>query len=429
MNHIRRFFGSMHSESGQVVVITVFALGFFALMGALSLDVGIYVNDRRDAQNVVDKAALAGALELTLATGNTGSAAATASANEWATNNGIDLADPNVTLTVNVVNTCYSLNDPVLTGVEVSIVREAGSVFLGFVPGVTDWDVNATALACAGRPVEAYGFLPFAISELSGCFELNGSGGYQPRIGHRCAVQSSQSSSGSNGQLGFPGNATSCVGGNSSGAVIRGYVANGVSVTCTIGDIVAANQGNNVGAIRQGLADRFSSEGACEDAYVAQGGNNTSLSTATSALNTRIATETPPGVPLGGTISTTNDRDDFYEIWAYHGNLTLHPAEGLQPYDCEPLTVGSQTSPRNVQMVVVRDWANPDGNINNSYIVRGFARAFLEGCERNGTFFPTCNQGGGPFTIYVRFVEQFPDSSVNLGIQASFGDIGVFLRR
>jgi len=424
MKYLKQIFRPLQNESGQVVVITVFALAFFGLMGALSVDVGIYVNDRRDAQNVVDKAALAGALELTLASGNAATAAATANAtakaNEWAENNGIDLSDPNVTLTVNVVNTCYSPNDPVPTGVEVSIQREAASVFLGFVPGVTDWDVNATALACAGRPNEAFGFIPFAVSQNGPCF----SGG-QPRAGERCIINSAQTSSGSNGQLGFPSGATSCTGGNSSANVLRGYVANGVSVTCAIGDEVQANQGSNVGPIGQGLSTRLSADGACQAQYVAGGGDNPSLTTATNALNAHIN----PSPALAGPVTVSNARDDFYEIWQYN-NDPDSPAEGLQAIDCDPNTAGQQSSPRNVQMIVVNNWASPDGTANNTYVVRGFARAYLEGCEQNGTFYPNCNMGTGqPFNIYVRFVEQLATNNVNLGLNAQFGDIGVFLAR
>jgi Flp pilus assembly protein TadG len=423
MNRITRRLRTWRDDSGQAIVITVFALFFFALLGALSIDVGIYVNDRRDAQNVVDKAALAGALELTLTSGATGSAEATARANEWATRNGIDLSDPNITLNVNVVNTCFSNNDPVPTGVEVTIDREAASVFLGFVPGVTDWNVRALAVACAGRPIQAFGFLPFALSRTGPCFEPDGMGGYRPRLGQRCLIQSEQSSSGSNGQLGFPGSATTCSGGNSSGNVFGNQVGAGVQLTCSIGDVVRANDGQNVGPLSTGLQQRLATDGVCQAAYVSSGGSNLDLAVASLALSAAV------DVPLAGPWTTTNARDDLYEVWQYHNDLDRHPAEGLTARDCNPNTPGHQTSPRSVQLVVVHDWANPDGPSAKTYYVRGFARAYIEGCEQNGLFYPNCSQGGGPFNVYIRFIEQLGANSMNLGVVNSYGDIEVFLRR
>ena len=98
----------------------------FALFGILVVDAGLILTDRRDAQSDVDKAALAGALELTLDTadGVSDSAAADAAARAWAASNGIDVSDPTQSLSVEVISSCYSANDGVPTGVRVTVTRD-----------------------------------------------------------------------------------------------------------------------------------------------------------------------------------------------------------------------------------------------------------------------------------------------------------------
>jgi hypothetical protein len=87
-----------------------------------------------------------------------------------------------------------------------------------------------------------------------------------------------------------------------------------------------------------------------------------------------------------------------------------------------------QTSPRNVNVIVVHDWSDDDGAGSQFYIVRGFVRVYIEGCHRSGTFYPNCNQGGGDFDIWARIVEQLGETTSDLGF-SNYGDIGVYLKR
>ncbi len=82
-------------------------------------------------------------------------------------------------------------------------------------------------------------------------------------------------------------------------------------------------------------------------------------------------------------------------------------------------------------IIVVADFASPDGNAGpKSYIVRNFARMYLEGCsDRDGNPSRDCDfNGGGKFTIHARFVDQFGLSDAELGLEATFGDIEIFLK-
>jgi hypothetical protein len=81
-----------------------------------------------------------------------------------------------------------------------------------------------------------------------------------------------------------------------------------------------------------------------------------------------------------------------------------------------------------VTVVIVADFSAPDGNAGpKSYVVRGFAGMYLEGCTGNdGVFRKDCKVPGGPFTIHARFVGRVDVTSGSLGAVGA-GDIGIFL--
>lgn len=414
-------FKRLEGASGQVVVLTAFALFAFAAFAAISVDVGLYMVDRRDAQSDVDKAALAGAIELTLSNSSASAdeAAAQAAVLNWAGKNGIDLSEPGLTLTSNVIRTCFSADDGVPTGVEVTLEREPAWFFMSILGPTDDWRVRTTATACAGLPVEMSGMMPFAISRTGSCFKPSG-GDYVPRYGERCDVVMASNTTGLVSELGLS-TSGACDSGNSSANVLEQNIVNGATVSCRIGDTVKANSGHNVGKTYDGIRTRLTSaaQGRCDASYT-----GTNFGASNAALNAAVTT--PLASPSNG-----DGMDDFYEIWEWDG--TGHPGVKLTPRDCDPGTPGVQTSPRNVVLIVIQDYTVEDGIHNKSYIVRDFARAYIEGCTRsNGTFYKDCDWGngaGGTFTIHVRFVEQYGLSTADLGTDATFGDIEVFLKQ
>ena len=393
----------------------------FGLFSAISVDAGIYMVDRRDAQNDADKAALAGALELTLNPDTAGSDSATAedSALEWALKNGVDTSsDPTLILNIDTVSNCYSSNDGLPTGVRVYVEREPASFFLNFVRLITpvdDWTVKTAAVACAGRPIDMIGVLPFAISETSECF-VDGA----PKLGEFCNIVVDSTSTGLIGELGIDEDGA-CEDGNGSATVLEQNIIHGASVPCAVGDSVTGNAGHNVGKTRSGMETRIAGEGLCDANSPVSG----ALFSAGNAAMDGFS-ETPLHLPLRG-----DGHDDFFEVWEYHGDSSA-PAANLVPYDCDAGTPGVQTSPRNVVLIVVHDFANPDGAAGpKSYIVQGFARVYLEGCtDKDGDFHKDCDwSGGGKFTVHARFVQQLGLTQSSLGNQTTYGDIEVFLRQ
>ncbi len=435
MLKLRRLPSRLSEDRGSVVIMTVFNLLMFTVFGFVTIDVGLFMNERRDAQSDVDKIALAGALELTLnvdpAQQAVDEAAALAMSAMWAEANGVDPTDPLYSATV--IYNCFSADDGFPTGVTVTVERTP-LAFFTTLWGIVDWDVSASATACAGRPIDHAGFLPFALSQQSSCFVDNGADAeprYTPRLGERCDIDIDTNSTGLAGELGIAPDAESCDDGNSSAAVLEENIVGGVQVTCSLGDTVIANAGHNVGKTISGIRARLAADppatyppdGSCEANLSSVLGAEANFIDGNAALNDVLA------IPLASP-SRNDGMDDFFETWAYAGPSAFHPAAELDPYDCSPED-GLQKGARNISLIVVEDFAVPDGDAGpKSYIVKDFARMYLEGCSKDGVFYKDClYSGGGKFTIHARFVEEVTNSHGDLGVGATFGDIEIFLKR
>ncbi len=410
---LKNLLNNLKDCRGQAIVMGAVAVWLFAMFGALSVDVGLLVNERRDVQNAADKAALAGALQLKLESSDTGADALLA-ADDWAARNGVVGADA-YTRTLVHADVCFggSASSPPL-GVMVTVGREPASFAVGLL-NLDSWNASATAIACAGRPSDMIGMLPFAISESSTCF----SGG-APKLGEFCDIVVDTSASGLIGELGIAPNGA-CADGNSSANVLKANIINGANVKCAVGDSIQGNSGHNVGKTKSGIETRIAGEGLCDANSPV---TNALFTAGNNALN--AYSSTPLASPTRG-----DGHDDFFEVWQYHGDAS-DPAAHIAPYDCDPSTPGIQTSPRNVTLIVVQDFANPDGAAGpKSYIVQGFARVYLEGCtDKDDDFHKDCDwAGGGKFTVHARFVAQVGLTNSELGYETTYGDIEVFLKQ
>jgi hypothetical protein len=395
-------------------------------MAVLTVDVGFWLGDRRDAQTDVDLAALAGAQELPNVTDDAGaSAAAYAAAMDWIQSNDVDPAN----VTVEVVDDCFSADDGVSTGVRVSLTRETRTFLLGFFSDQIP-TVGATALACTGTPVALNDFLPFALSEQGSCFEPDPlhPGERKPIYGQRCeiVVGGSSSSGGDIGQLGFDTSGI-CNDGSPSASLYEQYIIYGVPTTCAIGDSVTSNPGVNVGKSLSGLEGRLALEGDC--------GTQAQAFYGTVVTNTNNFNSHPTLIDLGA--PDFGGIDDFFEIWGPHPTdyNTATPGEHLVQYDCST-AAGQQTSPRSVVVVIVNSVAAYDGTACDGganphcYIVQGFARMYLEGCENSNGWSNVCDLkgGGGTFTIHGRFVESAGDSHGQIGLEGYGTETVTFLK-
>jgi len=125
----------------------VVILGF----AAIAIDVGLFLQERRDLQKSADAAALAGAQELPASPGD-----AQQKAEEWAAKNGIDAGEID---SVDITST-YAANDTIT----VEVKRDVPFVFAR-VLGFTSDTMSAEGTARVGSPAAMGGLAPFAVLE------------------------------------------------------------------------------------------------------------------------------------------------------------------------------------------------------------------------------------------------------------------------
>jgi len=134
----RRSPGSACRQRGQVLILFVMGATVIFVIGAIVVDIGLWVSERRNAQAAADLASLAAATQLhnANATGD-----AQAKGIDFAKRNGFDNADSNIIVEVNPDTTNET--------VEVTIDEQGVSLFAGIF-GITSPRVGASAVAAYG---------------------------------------------------------------------------------------------------------------------------------------------------------------------------------------------------------------------------------------------------------------------------------------
>ncbi len=145
--------GRVREEGGQALAIAALGMVVVGGFAALSLDVGVFMHERRDIQNAADAGALAGAVELP-----EWPADAEANVYEWAEKNGINIGGGELQSVE--ITTTYVDNDTV----RVQLKRDTPFIF-GRVLGLTGDTMHATAVARVGSPTIATHAMPWALRE------------------------------------------------------------------------------------------------------------------------------------------------------------------------------------------------------------------------------------------------------------------------
>ncbi len=240
-------------ESGQVLIVAVLVMAVVMGFTALAIDVGLFLEERRDNQNDADAAALAGVQFLPQ-----NPAVAINAARQWADKNGVAQGEI-VTIEVRSKNVP---NDTLY----VELKTKFGWIF-GRVLGMTSSDVPAKARALVGSLGGNNRMMPWALLEGdSNCLEPDG----DPIFGATCMVKVGADSSaigGWYGALDYDGN-----GGGSS--EYQSNIIDGTTNTryCIAGDpspgcvtavsVVDALDGNKVGGTGHGINERLDLSGA-----------------------------------------------------------------------------------------------------------------------------------------------------------------------
>lgn len=150
----------LRDEQGQVLVIMTAAMTSLTLFTGAVIDIGIVMEERRQIQNAVDAASLAGARA---ARDNPGQAVAVA--HQYLLLNGIDPADPDINVTINTV---YGTNQ-----VEITVSTAVPTAFLR-VAGIDSKDVTVRAVGEA-LPLGAGNYAMVSLNETAcNAFEVFG---------------------------------------------------------------------------------------------------------------------------------------------------------------------------------------------------------------------------------------------------------------
>jgi Flp pilus assembly protein TadG len=139
-------------QRGQAFFFVVAVMAVLGGLVAAAVDFGSYATDRRNLQNAADAVALAASLELP------DSGDALAAANQWATKNGIDLADMTVTIIP------QDLPDEPNPRVRIELAHDHSFTFARLI-GITSTEVSAGAAAIKTSPAGGDGLAPLAVTE------------------------------------------------------------------------------------------------------------------------------------------------------------------------------------------------------------------------------------------------------------------------
>ena len=238
-------------ERGQTLIVAALFMAVVMGFTAMTIDVGLFLEDRRQLQNAADAAALAGVQHLPQQPD-----VARAKAEEWALNNGVPT---NQIVSIEVQTTNYP-NDTMY----VKFTREFGWIF-GRVLGKVTSDVPGSAKAVVGSLAGNHNMMPWALLQGdSACLDANGDAIYSAS----CVVKvgAGNAINGWYGALDYDG-----TGGGS--AEYRANIVDGTVNTryCVAGDtspgcvtavsIVDSLTGNKVGPTDQGIDERIATGG------------------------------------------------------------------------------------------------------------------------------------------------------------------------
>ena len=240
-------------QRGQMMLVTAISLVVVLGFAAMAIDVGLAYRDRRDLQNDVDAAALAGSQHLP-----TNPATAKDRAEDWLFKNGIKPAQ----ITSIDIESGLASNDTI----RVEVDDDFGWIF-GRALGLTTSNVGAHGKARVGSVEGNNEMMPWAILQgESSCLDASGDAIW----GQDCVVKVGAGSSiaGWHGALDYDGN-----GGGSAeyesniidGMTDTTYCASGAFTDPCPGTSQAADlDGNKVGGTGQGIDTRLASGPACD---------------------------------------------------------------------------------------------------------------------------------------------------------------------
>jgi Putative Tad-like Flp pilus-assembly len=336
----------LSEEHGQSLILLVLSITVMFVIGAIVVDVGLWLSERRGSQTDADFSALAGAYEL-LNPAASSSDAVSAAGNSLAVNNqqgNASFADPVV-----VDKSCFttSTRDD---AVSVDVKHDSHALFSGIF-GIVSPNIGAHAKACVGAAEAPGNIVPFEVSEGPGpCFDANS----KPQFSALCPIEGGSKTSNPRGILDL--NAKPECSQNGGPPNIAGLIETGALGTCLI----------NVNPASCTLP------GPWYDCVAVQTGNTKAVIDGTHARVTQPAL-CDQNYPIG----PRNGVDDFFETVVKVFDTGDPYTSIYAPRDCDPNTPGLQMSPRLVTLIVLQ--TAPDPGPTGLPII-AFAGFYIAGC-------------------------------------------------
>jgi len=290
---MRRIISRLQEQRGQVLLMFIGIFTVIAVVGLVVVDFGLWFSERRGAQTDADMSALAGAQAYVADLTDT--AGAFDDAVEWAVKNGVDPAeiDPSNTSNCSAGNSCVDVGigdcyengtDSAMPWVESKIRHNTRSLFGKFFDFAAP-DIGATARACVGSPRTAMDLSPFGVQTgfvtdpscpdygqpLSDCLEpdpADPTNKTRPVYGAVCILKTGAQNPGCQNTGGQRGTLTigdlDCE--QTSASTLRHDFHYGAKAGCSVDQEVNTGTGNIIGLL-QGLNDRLSEEGRCDQLF------------------------------------------------------------------------------------------------------------------------------------------------------------------
>ena len=319
-----------------IVMVGVMTLVF--VVGAIAVDIGLWVSERRGAQTDADFIALTGAWELI--DPGASEADAIAAANAALTGNDEQLNADIANIDVDLTERCVS----------VDVSHDSSRLFSALFGLSTDPEIGAHAKACAGAALAPGNLVPFQIDNNPGpCFDTS----EEPIFTSMCPLELGAQSSNPRGMLDLDASEDYCSEAGGSGN-IEDLIVNGAPGICLINETgtcspanggpwydCAAVQTGNPKKVLDGVAARLANEGACD--------------------------------------ANGDGVEDFLETVELVFD-TGDPTTGIyEARDCDPSTDGKQISWRLVSLIVFEE-PPPKNAGNTGFPIDSIAGFYLAGC-------------------------------------------------
>lgn len=343
---LNRLIRRVAPERGQSLILLVLGMTVMFVVGAIVVDVGLWLSERRGSQTDADFAATAGAFEL-LDPG-----ASAADAVNAATNNlGANDEQGNATFAQPVVVDDSCFDRDVNDAVTVDVDHNSRGLFFDIF-GIADPDIGAHAKACVGAAQAPGNIVPFQISDNPGpCFDSS----EEPIFTVFCPIELG-SQSNPRGLLDLQADDDYCSEASGAGD-IEDMIEFGAPGMCLI---------NTAGSCDPGTG------GPWYDCVAQQPGNPKKV---LDGVNARVSKDGDCDATYG---SPPNGVDDFSETVSMvfdSGNPFTSMYESI---DCDLSTLEKEESPRLVTLIILEE---PPGNGNNTgYPIVAFAGFHLAGC-------------------------------------------------